>query len=122
MPHRCIGSVLHEGDEYVRPSHAGRMVGVSGSTITRWFNKGLLQGIYLPAKRGSRDVLYILKESLTENLHDFECMMCGKTVKTKRHKSRRQNRFCSDKCCNKWWNKKRPVNSNGVRKDRPNRK
>lgn len=119
VPHRPIGPIIRSGKEYVRPAQAARIAGVASSTITRWFQKGILEGFYLKSKRGSRDVLYILKECLTETLLNFDCMVCGKTVKATRRRSSNHNRFCSDKCCNKWWNQKRPVNSNGHRHDRP---
>lgn len=116
MRHLPKGHVLYKGNLYLRPSHAGILLGVSGFTVTRWFKEGKIAGILLPAKTGQRNVLYVPKAFLANKFFQFKCMLCGKIVTSKRLRNPKNNRFCSDKCCFKWWNQHYPVDSKGKRK------
>ncbi len=110
------GQIFHKGKFYLRPSYAGRLMGVSGFTVTRWFREGKIPGVLLPAKMGKKNVLYVDKSSLNKTIFQYKCMTCGKTVSSKRVRNPNNKQFCSDKCCYKWWNQYCPVDSKGKRR------
>ena len=108
------GHVSYRGKVYVRPTCAGKKLGVFSGTVNNWFDEGKIRGVMLPTKSGSKKVLFVLKSCLTPNLYVFTCGSCSKKFRSKVVRKERERIFCSLKCRNGWWNYHAPVR-NGVR-------
>ena len=90
-------------------------MGVSTTTIKRWHSKGLVKGISLGSRKSKSGRLYILKSGLSRAMLEYNCMVCGKVVMSRTYRDPVKRRFCSKKCCDKWWNIYRPVGSDRTR-------
>ena len=113
------GHVVYRGKEYVRPYHAGKLIGVHTMTVTRWFELGKIKGTMLPTKNGNKNTPYILKSALTTSLYEFICAECHKKTLAKSVITGKKRRFCSRKCRTKWWNRNAPP-IRGVRRKKKN--
>ena len=118
MNHLPRGQIQHKGKSYLSVASAAQLMGTSRTSVKRWFVKGFILGVYIPGGRKRTGHLYILKDSLSNGLRKFQCMVCGKTVKSVRMRDPDKKHFCSKKCCDKWWNFHWPVRANGKRNGR----